>query len=658
VADASEGRLPTEWRLLWVADSLSVQFVAMDSLAACLLDQAQVSRIEGPATPADSAANLTKAYLCSDAGNPATIAWQTLDLPAGGQGKLKAVALDPNDPDSSQVLESNEVTYNGGVDGDYSPVILHASSVHQSLRLEVTAVGSGLNSVSSMGIAALDSTWTLPLAVTARGNASMTGVASVAAILPACMATVTSVGGSVSAGPLVADAEPPLEPESCELTFAENLLPPPDSLSHHTVAIQPKDLAWARGFVDSVSNRFALHLFYIRHSLYVIADDVNERSIGHTWTTDLNTWGLSPADTAALTARAGKFDELHVWAPTIVNRGPTFHMFYTGVRQENGRNNQRIGVATSTDLNTWTPEDDVVLTSPDVLWATKNPPAPFDGQQLRDPFVMADPVHPGKWLMYFVALDSLTSNKMAVGVATSSDLRHWSALSKPFSSTERRTSLGLTTDVESPHVFRRKGRWWMPYTVNQVRVFFETSASSDPTDTVAVNWTDPVQLFDVAEGPLPELRWWHSTEYLMMQPNVEYLAAWRDSTDGNVDIKGIFATSVPTDSFALSCPAVSGVHDLPERPEHVGMSISSRRWGAPEMMVHLELPSPTSVRLAVHDVAGRRLRLLLAGDLPTGVTEILWDGRDDQGSHVPSGIYFARLTYASGARVSKIVMVR
>jgi hypothetical protein len=66
-----------------------------------------------------------------------------VDLPAGGQGKLKAVALDPTDPDSMQVIESNEVTYNGGIDGDYEPVVLHATSFHQSLQLQVTAVGSG-----------------------------------------------------------------------------------------------------------------------------------------------------------------------------------------------------------------------------------------------------------------------------------------------------------------------------------------------------------------------------------------------------------------------------------------------------------------------------------------------------------------------------------
>ena len=396
-ADSAEGRLPSEWRLLWVADSSSIQFVAVDSVEACLLDEAQVSRIEGPATAADSAENMVTAHYCSDESSTATVAQQVVDLPLGGRGKLKAVALDPNDPDSSRVIASNEATYNGGIDGTYPPVVLHASSVHQSLQLRVTAVGSGLSAASSMSIMAPDSSWSLRLTVTSRSEGSVTGVASVAALLPECQATVGSATGAASAASLAADEEPASEtPQSCQAQFFEELLAPPPG---HGYAIQPKDFVFTRGFVDQSSNRFALHLFYIRHSYYNIPGDANEKNIGHIWTTDFNSWygpgGLNEPDTVALTVRSGKFDELHVWAPTIVQRGPTFWMYYTGVRNESGRRNQRIGVATSTDLNTWTPADAIVLGSPDILWASKNPTA-YDGQQLRDPFVMEDPVNSGQ----------------------------------------------------------------------------------------------------------------------------------------------------------------------------------------------------------------------------------------------------------------------
>jgi hypothetical protein len=354
-ADSAEVTLPSQWRLLWTADSSGIQFVALDSALACQTDTARVSTIDPPLTPADSTANQITAHFCADGSSPASIAYWLLDLIGGSKGKLKVVALDPADPDSSRVIESNEATYNGGIDGGYAPVILRASSVHQSLELRVTAVGSGLNAASTMSIVAADSSWTLPLTVTSRSDASVTGVASVAALLPACQAAVGSEIGAVSAAILPADDEPESEsPQSCQVYFNEGLLwPAPSQLAY---TIQPKDFAFVRGFVDQSSNRFALHLFYIRHNYWyyppppaVQHPELDEKNLGHIWTTDFNSWngpgGLNKPDTVALTVRSGKFDEFHVWAPTIVQRGPTFWMFYTGVRSE----------ASSTSASAWRP---------------------------------------------------------------------------------------------------------------------------------------------------------------------------------------------------------------------------------------------------------------------------------------------------------------
>jgi len=658
-ADSAEGRLPAEWRLLWVADSSSIQFAATGSLEACLLDEAQVSRIDGPTTAADSAANQITAHFCSDESNTATVAQQVVDLPAGGRGKLKAVALDPNDPDSSQVIESSEATYNGGIDGDYAPVVLHASSVHRSLQLRVTAVGSGLNTASSMSILASDSSWTLPLTVTSRTDATLTGVASVAALLPACQAAVGSEAGAVSAATLPADEEPASEsPQSCQAQYFEELLTPPPG---HGYAIQPKDFAFTRGFVDTSSNRFALHLFYIRHTYYNVPADSIEKNLGHIWTTDFNSWygptGLNQPDTVALTVRPNRFDELHVWAPTIVQRGPKFWMFYTGVRNESGRKHQRIGVATSTDLDTWTPADTVVLSSPGIPWASKNPTA-YDGQQLRDPFVTEDPVNAGQWLMYFVAVDSLRAPKMAVGVARSPDLLKWTALNDPFSSTERPTPNGrATTVVESPHVFRRNGQWWMPFTVDGDTVFFETTTSADAAEMDTTLWTNPIWLRGVTEGQPSELQYWHASEYMRIN-STQYLAAFDDNAT-SIDIKGVFPpTNAAVDSFRLDCPQIAGVDDPSGSGSRVRMAVSHLRWGAPEVGLRPELPSRMAVRLAVYDIAGRRRTTLLEQELPGGVTEVTWSGRDQGGARVASGMYFVRLTFPGGAQISKIVMLR
>lgn len=49
------------------------------------------------------------------------------------------------------------------------------------------------------------------------------------------------------------------------------------------------------------------------------------------------------------------------------------------------------------------------------------------------------------------------------------------------------------------------------------------------------------------------------------------------------------------------------------------------------------------VRLEVYDVLGRRVRELMSESAATGSYSVYWDGRDDNGSMVATGVYFARL---------------
>ena len=161
-ADSTESSLPSEWRLLWVADSSSLQLVAVDSTVACLAGTAQGTRIDPPTTAADSAANFVTERFCS-AGDATRAAEYVLDLPAGGRGKFKAAALDSNDPNSESVLETNEATYNGGILGAYPPAILRAGRTHPSTQLCVKAVGVGLATSSNIAIAAPDTSWHLAL---------------------------------------------------------------------------------------------------------------------------------------------------------------------------------------------------------------------------------------------------------------------------------------------------------------------------------------------------------------------------------------------------------------------------------------------------------------------------------------------------------------
>jgi subtilisin family serine protease len=61
--------------------------------------------------------------------------------------------------------------------------------------------------------------------------------------------------------------------------------------------------------------------------------------------------------------------------------------------------------------------------------------------------------------------------------------------------------------------------------------------------------------------------------------------------------------------------------------------------------------------LAVFDVGGRRIRTLWAGEA-VARGRAAWDGRDENGRLVPTGIYFARLETAAGTVGARVVRIR
>ena len=64
------------------------------------------------------------------------------------------------------------------------------------------------------------------------------------------------------------------------------------------------------------------------------------------------------------------------------------------------------------------------------------------------------------------------------------------------------------------------------------------------------------------------------------------------------------------------------------------------------------------VRLEVLDPQGRRVRRLFAGPLGAGPHELTWDGRDEQGNGVATGIYWVRIEAGTEAATQKVVRMR
>jgi len=138
----------------------------------------------------------------------------------------------------------------------------------------------------------------------------------------------------------------------------------------------------------------------------------NEIWFGHASTRDFVTWETHEP---CFFINPSGWDHGHVFAPYVVSHGGQHWMFYTGVATDN---TQRIGGATSTDLQHWQRVGDRPVIRPeDYGWAF----CPTSGgAACRDPHVIA---HEGRWLMYYTAVTK--DGRGCVARASSRDLIAW-----------------------------------------------------------------------------------------------------------------------------------------------------------------------------------------------------------------------------------------
>jgi len=74
--------------------------------------------------------------------------------------------------------------------------------------------------------------------------------------------------------------------------------------------------------------------------------------------------------------------------------------------------------------------------------------------------------------------------------------------------------------------------------------------------------------------------------------------------------------------------------------------------------ISFAVPQSGDYQIGVFDLGGRRIRNLLDDRLDGGPHTIAWDGRDDGGERVSSGVYFCRLTGGGSEIARRMVVVK
>jgi hypothetical protein len=78
----------------------------------------------------------------------------------------------------------------------------------------------------------------------------------------------------------------------------------------------------------------------------------------------------------------------------------------------------------------------------------------------------------------------------------------------------------------------------------------------------------------------------------------------------------------------------------------------------PVTVIRFDLARPGRLQLRIYDVAGRQVRTLVDEPMQTGIHEVAWDGRDESGQRVASGVYLYRLVADEVRQTRKLVVMK
>ncbi len=117
-------------------------------------------------------------------------------------------------------------------------------------------------------------------------------------------------------------------------------------------------------------------------------------------------------------------------------------------------------------------------------------------------------------------------------------------------------------------------------------------------------------------------------------------------------VDGIYTfTGLSTGVYIARTVSLGGIHDTTEAltvaVRNVAVADTLRMYSRGDLypvpnpftdstVVYFEVPDTMFVEVTIRNLAGRRIRSLVAEELPSGLQQVTWDGRDDDGALAPA----------------------
>ena len=162
--------------------------------------------------------------------------------------------------------------------------------------------------------------------------------------------------------------------------------------------------------------------------------------------------------------------------------------------------------------------------------------------------------------------------------------------------------------------------WENPETTDFVGILIRYSTNDFPA-----NPTDGELVYDGQNT---------STTHAISLENNLYYSAFAYDSQGNY-----------SDPVKLLVEGTTDTEDEPKAniPDHFELSQNHPNPFNPATVIKYQLPIKSHVTIKIYDLLGNEIRSLVDGKQPAGFHSVVWDGKNDFGSSVASGIYFYQI---------------
>lgn len=124
----------------------------------------------------------------------------------------------------------------------------------------------------------------------------------------------------------------------------------------------------------------------------------------------------------------------------------------------------------------------------------------------------------------------------------------------------------------------------------------------------------------------------------------EYRDAWYDARIGLEHVRGLRKTA--GDGNTTTIPATFALEQNYPNPFN------------PSTAIKFALPEASNVTLKIYNVKGQLVNTLVSGNLSAGYHNVSWNGKNVNGQHAASGLYFYHITAGKFQQVRKMMLIK